>query len=99
MYFYVGHALNIEHGLVIIQIADNGPGMTEDVRARLFAPFFTTKPVGQGTGLGMSISYQILVEKHGNQWKCFSALGQGAEFLIEIPFGGKHPPNLVFLIF
>lgn len=84
MYFYVGHALCLGHGLVIIQIADNGFGMTEDVRNRLFAPFFTTKPVGQGTGLGMLISYQIVVEKHGGQLKCFSALGQGAEFLIEI---------------
>ncbi|WP_017715758.1 PAS domain S-box protein [Kamptonema formosum] len=69
---------------VRIAIADNGPGMTEEVRRRLFDPFFTTKPVGSGTGLGMSISYQI-VDKHGGQLQCFSAPGEGTEFLIWIP--------------
>jgi signal transduction histidine kinase len=59
--------------------------MTEDVQARVFDPFFTTKLVGQGTGLGLSISYQIVVEKHCGQLKCISALGEGAEFLIELP--------------
>ena len=70
---------------VVIRIADNGSGMTEHVKARLFDPFFTTKPVGAGTGLGLSISYQIVVKKHGGQLCCFSELGQGTEFLIQIP--------------
>ena len=70
---------------IVIRIADNGPGMTEEVKARLFDPFFTTKPVGQGTGLGLSISYQIVVEHHHGVLTCSSALGQGAEFYIEIP--------------
>jgi signal transduction histidine kinase len=70
---------------VAIRIADNGPGMTEEVKARLFDPFFTTKPVGMGTGLGLSISYQIVVEKHGGQLHCYSQLGQGTEFVIQIP--------------
>ena len=70
---------------VVIRIADNGVGMTEAVCHRLFDPFFTTKPVGQGTGLGMSISYSIVIEKHGGQLQCFSAPGQGAEFVIQIP--------------
>jgi signal transduction histidine kinase len=70
---------------VLIRIIDNGPGMTEEVYHRLFDPFFTTKPVGSGTGLGMSISYKIIVEKHGGQLQCFSAPGQGAEFLIYLP--------------
>ena len=70
---------------VVIRIADNGSGMTEHVKARLFDPFFTTKPVGAGTGLGLSISYQIVVKKHGGQLCCFSALGQGTEFVIQIP--------------
>jgi signal transduction histidine kinase len=70
---------------VRIRIKDNGSGMTEDVQARVFDPFFTTKLVGQGTGLGLSISYQIVVEKHCGQLKCISALGEGAEFLIELP--------------
>jgi signal transduction histidine kinase len=70
---------------VLIWIADNGPGMTEVVRKRLFDPFFTTKSVGKGTGMGLSISYQVVTEKHGGSLSCFSALGQGAEFVIEIP--------------
>ncbi len=70
---------------VAIRIADNGPGMTEDVKQRLFDPFFTTKPLGTGTGLGLSISYQIVVEKHGGQLRCYSQLGQGTEFVIQIP--------------
>jgi len=69
---------------VLIRIADNGLGMTEEVQRKLFDPFFTTKPVGSGTGLGLSISYQI-VEKHGGQLKCLSAPGKGAEFIIQIP--------------
>jgi PAS domain S-box-containing protein len=68
-----------------IWIADNGSGMTEQVKDRLFDPFFTTKPVGAGTGLGLSISYQIVVKKHGGQLQCWSELGQGTEFLIQIP--------------
>ncbi|MEK0179871.1 MAG: GAF domain-containing protein [Oscillatoriales cyanobacterium] len=69
----------------IIHIADNGPGMTEEVRSRIFDPFFTTKAVGKGTGLGLSISYQIVVEKHGGKLICTSAPGEGTEFAIEIP--------------
>jgi signal transduction histidine kinase len=70
---------------VSIRIQDNGPGMSEDVQKRLFDPFFTTKPVGKGTGLGMSISYKIIVEKHGGIIECNSEIGQGTEFLIQIP--------------
>lgn len=70
---------------IAIRIADNGPGIPLDVQQRLLDPFFTTKPVGKGTGLGMSISYQIVVDRHGGSLQCFSAPGQGAEFIIEIP--------------
>ncbi|HEY9724837.1 MAG TPA: ATP-binding protein [Chroococcales cyanobacterium] len=75
----------LENNRVGISIKDNGPGISESVQTRIFDPFFTTKEVGKGTGLGLSISYQIVVEKHGGQFKCISALGQGAEFLLEIP--------------
>ncbi len=74
----------VDDNQVFIEIADNGPGMTEEVQRRLFDPFFTTKPVGSGTGLGMSISYQI-IQKHGGQLKCISAPGNGAKFLIFLP--------------
>ncbi|MEG4572670.1 response regulator [Microcoleus sp. N3A4] len=74
-----------ENSRVVIQIRDNGLGMTADVKDRIYEPFFTTKPVGQGTGLGLYISYQIIVEKHGGTLKCVSEVGEGAEFWIEIP--------------
>ncbi len=70
---------------VEIAIADNGVGISEETQSRIFNPFFTTKPIGKGTGMGMSISYQIITEKHGGQLKCFSTIGQGTEFVIQIP--------------
>jgi PAS domain S-box-containing protein len=70
---------------IIMSITDNGTGIPDSVQQRLFDPFFTTKEVGKGTGMGLSISYQIVTEKHGGSLECFSALGQGAEFRIEIP--------------
>ncbi len=71
--------------MVKIAIADNGLGIEESLRSRLFDPFFTTKPVGKGSGLGLSISYQIIVQKHRGEITCTSSVGQGAEFVIEIP--------------
>ncbi|WP_413160255.1 sensor histidine kinase [Capilliphycus salinus ALCB114379] len=70
---------------VRIRIADNGIGMSEQVQKQIFDPFFTTKPVGKGTGLGLAISYQIVVERHRGQLNCISTLGEGTEFIIEIP--------------
>ncbi|MFP4574534.1 MAG: GAF domain-containing protein [Coleofasciculus sp.] len=70
---------------IVIQIADNGPGMTDEVKARLFDPFFSTKAVGQGVGLGLTICYQIVVEHHHGILNCTSTPGKGTEFWIEIP--------------
>jgi signal transduction histidine kinase len=70
---------------VVIQIKDNGLGMSEAVRARIFDHLFTTKAVGKGTGLGLSISRQIVEETHSGKLSCISALGEGTEFAIEIP--------------
>jgi signal transduction histidine kinase len=70
---------------VKIAISDNGPGIDDRVRSRLFDPFFTTKPVGKGAGLGLSISHQIIVQKHRGSLTCHSSPGQGAHFIIEIP--------------
>lgn len=80
----------IEGVSVIICIADNGSGMTEEVRCKLFNPFFTTKPVGKGTGIGLSICQQIVVEKHRGNITCISAPGQGTNFMIEIPIEQQY---------
>ncbi|MEO0839285.1 MAG: PAS domain-containing protein [Cyanobacteria bacterium J06643_5] len=70
---------------VKISISDNGKGIPENIKKRLYDPFFTTKPVGKGTGMGLSISYQIVVEKHCGSLECISEPGKGTEFVITIP--------------
>jgi PAS domain S-box-containing protein len=70
---------------IAIHITDNGPGIPSAVQQRLFDPFFTTKQVGKGTGLGMSISYQIITERHRGSLTCLSQWGKGATFTIKIP--------------
>ncbi len=70
---------------VAIHIKDNGPGMSEDIKARIFDHLFTTKGVGNGTGLGLSISKQIVEEKHQGSLECISTVNQGTEFIIKIP--------------
>jgi GAF domain-containing protein len=74
-----------EGNTILICIADNGCGISEVMRSRIFEPFFTTKQPGQGIGLGLSISYQIIVEKHGGNIRCVSEPGKGSELWIEIP--------------
>ncbi len=69
----------------IIRIADNGIGITKEVSKRLFDPFFTTKVVGKGTGMGLAVSYQIIVDNHKGKIECISELGKGSEFIISIP--------------
>ncbi|NES74221.1 MAG: HAMP domain-containing histidine kinase, partial [Okeania sp. SIO2D1] len=73
---------------VLIKISDNGLGITQEAKNKIFDLFFTTKEVGKGTGLGLSISYEIIVQKHRGQIFCNSQLGQGTEFIIQIPI---HP--------
>ena len=68
-----------------IKISDNGPGITEEVKQRIFDTFFTTKPIGKGTGMGLSISYQIIVGRHKGKLYCTSELGKGTEFTIKMP--------------
>lgn len=71
--------------VIMIKIADNGVGMSEEVQQKIFDPFFTTKPVGKGTGLGLTISYQIIVEQHYGHISCVSTPGKGTELIVEIP--------------
>jgi signal transduction histidine kinase len=75
----------LEQDKVVICVADNGSGVSEEDQQRVFDPFFTTKSPGEGTGLGLSISYQIVVEKHKGRLRCRSTPGQGTEFIIELP--------------
>ncbi|MEH2023116.1 ATP-binding sensor histidine kinase [Nostoc sp.] len=76
---------SVENNLVKIAIADNGKGMNEQVKSKIFGHLFTTKAVGKGTGLGLAIARQIIVEKHGGKLSFNSVLGEGTEFIIEIP--------------
>ena len=68
-----------------IQVEDNGIGMSESVRKRTFEPFFTTKEIGQGTGLGLSVSYFIITNNHKGQMEVQSTLGQGTCFTLRLP--------------
>ncbi len=70
---------------IIIKVLDNGTGMPESVRAKVFQPFFTTKPTGQGTGLGLSLAYDIVTKGHGGALKVESTEGVGTEFKIILP--------------
>ncbi|MBT9313486.1 sensor histidine kinase [Leptothoe kymatousa] len=76
---------NPDKGTITICIEDNGPGIPKKIQDKIFNPFFTTKEVGKGTGLGMSISYQIITERHRGSLVCNSTLGQGAAFVMKIP--------------
>jgi two-component system, NtrC family, sensor kinase len=75
----------IDSDRVAIRIADNGLGIPEEIKQRIFEAFFTTKPIGMGTGFGLAISHQIITEKHNGSLECVSSLGQGAEFSIIVP--------------
>ena len=64
---------------------DNGTGIADAVKARIFEPFFTTKPTGEGTGLGLSLSHDIIVTQHGGSLTVVSELGSFTEFTVTLP--------------
>ena len=68
-----------------IRVHDNGPGIPSDVRDKIFEPFFTTKPTGSGTGLGLSMSYDIITKGHGGKLEVVSEPGEGATFIVSLP--------------
>jgi signal transduction histidine kinase len=70
---------------VVIKIKDNGKGISDEIKSKIFDQFFTTKSIGKGTGLGLSISRQIVEETHGGSLTCSSVEGEGSEFTIMIP--------------
>jgi PAS domain S-box-containing protein len=73
----------------VVRIQDNGCGIPEDNLLKLYDPFFTTKEVGRGTGQGLSIAHNIVVDKHGGEIRVQSRVGAGTEFVIRIPIDGK----------
>jgi len=73
-----------DRGKIEIRVEDNGNGIPQNVLDKIFQPFFTTKPTGQGTGLGLSLSYDI-VRAHGGELKVETKEGKGSEFSIQLP--------------
>jgi signal transduction histidine kinase len=69
---------------ILISVRDNGNGIPNNILEKIFQPFFTTKPTGQGTGLGLSLSYDI-VKAHGGELRVVTKEGEGSEFIIQIP--------------
>jgi signal transduction histidine kinase len=72
----------------VVEISDTGAGMPAHIQQRIFEPFFTTKEVGKGTGQGLAIAHNVIVDKHGGTIKVVSAPGKGTTFIIRLPIGG-----------
>ncbi|MEO1144857.1 MAG: ATP-binding protein [Cyanobacteria bacterium J06638_22] len=79
--------LSMDQQWAIVTIKDNGTGMTDEVKYKMFENLFTTKSVGKGTGLGLAIARQIIVENHGGTIAVDSSVGWGTEFILKIPVG------------
>ena len=77
---------------VEIAIADTGIGIPRDIQGRIFDAFFTTKPVGKGTGMGLAISHTIVTKKHGGKLTFFSTIGEGSEFVVQLPVSVEAVP-------
>src|SRR6188768_601686 len=75
----------------VVEITDSGSGMPPHIQQRIFDPFFTTKEVGKGTGQGLAIAHNVIVDKHGGTIKVNSAPGAGTTFTIRLPIGGSKP--------
>jgi len=74
-----------ENGNVIIKVKDNGIGIPDAIKEKIMQPFFTTKPTGEGTGLGLSLTYDMVVKGHGGTIQVESVEGEGSEFIIQLP--------------
>ena len=74
-----------QKGMVEIKVADNGTGIPQKILDKIFQPFFTTKPTGQGTGLGLSLAYDIITKGHNGELKVTTKLNEGSEFIVSLP--------------
>jgi len=72
------------NGVVELKVKDNGNGIPQRMLDKIFQPFFTTKPTGQGTGLGLSLAYDI-IRAHGGELRVTAQEGEGSEFIIQLP--------------
>ena len=81
----VSVSTSIENGFVTIKVKDNGTGIPDAIKEKILQPFFTTKPTGEGTGLGLSLSYDIIVKGHGGKIIIESKDAEGSEFIIVLP--------------
>jgi two-component system NtrC family sensor kinase len=77
----------------LISIKDNGNGIPQNILDKIYQPFFTTRPTGQGTGLGLSLSYDI-VKAHGGTMKVKTQENEGAEFQVELPIASQPKNNV-----
>lgn len=77
----------VDSEMVVIVVEDNGPGLTEEQQKRVFEPFYTSKPVGSGTGLGLSVSYFIITDQHKGIMQVESSAGEWTRFIIRLPAG------------
>ena len=77
-----------ENGKIEVKVKDNGNGIPLNVVDKIFQPFFTTKPTGQGTGLGLSLAYDI-VKAHGGEIEVATKEGEGSEFIIQLPLNSQ----------
>jgi signal transduction histidine kinase len=79
-------------------VKDNGMGIPEAIRQKIFQPFFTTKPPGEGTGLGLSLSYDIITKGHGGTITVTTKPGEYTEFMISLPVSKEEVQTLSFSI-
>ncbi len=83
-----------QNGGIEVHISDTGTGIPEDIRDKIFDPFFTTKEVGKGSGQGLAISHNVIVEKHGGSIQVESEIGSGTTFIIWLPISKTYTENL-----
>ncbi|MBP7923251.1 MAG: histidine kinase, partial [Saprospiraceae bacterium] len=76
----------LENARVKISVKDNGSGIPEEIKDKIFQPFFTTKPTGMGTGLGLSLAYDIVTKGHSGMLEVESIEGVRTEFVFSLPF-------------
>ena len=80
-------------GMLLIKVKDNGNGIPDAIKDKIMQPFFTTKPTGEGTGLGLSLSYDIMIKGHGGKLEMESTENEGTKFTIILPLGNWPKDN------